>query len=315
MKVFPFSPYASIANYHLGLPGNGGGSVFSECVQTIRTQVELANPSHISLFPTLFPCQATAIGEIRRSVGRLVGVIQLVPSWKNPFGEVYWRQGLRALDSFEGDLVMGVFEDELILEYERLLESDKRLIHRFPTPYDGSGKLNSSETPFTVGLLGHQRREKRIDRLPYVVGALLDAGFSVILQDSSGQITASGTDQKLTVIGYVENLSTLIASCDVVVLDYDLESYRFNGSGIFAECLASGVPVIAPYGTSMSRLIDKYESGLRFVSSDIKSLLTQVHDVKNRQPEWVRKAQKAQTLFKRANSTALFVKAISHKIA
>lgn len=312
--VFPLNPYSAIANYHLGLSVDSNVSLFTASVRSIKEQIELAGPSDLSLFPTLFPCQMTAIGQVRRNIGRVVGVLHFNPGWKNAFGEAYWRQGLRALQSFNGELMIGMLESELMLEYERLLESDKLRMHRLPTPYDGAAKLENPDRRFTVGILGHQRNEKRIDRLPFIVGALRDAGFSVLLQDSSGQISTSGADQELKVLGYVDNLADVIVACDVVVLDYDLDSYRFNGSGICSECFASGVPIIVPYGTSMSRLIDKYDSGLRFVSSDIGSLIRQVQDVKSRHSEWTRKAAKAKIKFNRENSTSLFVRAISDEV-
>jgi len=310
--VFPINPYAAVGSYHLGLPHSAGSSVFATSVETVSEQVEFASQSDLTLFPTLYPCQATAIGQVQRGLGRIVGIIQFAPSWKNAFGESYWRQGLRSLQSLSNESLIGVLERELVLEYERLLESDHHKIHRFPVPYDGASKFGRPDRPFTVGILGHQRNEKRIDRLPYLVSTLRNAGFSVLLQDSSGHIKISNDDQHLKVLGYVENHADVIAECDVVVLDYDLDSYRFNGSGICSECIATGVPIIVPYGTSMSRLIAEYDAGLRFVSSDIESLLKQVQAMKSQQSEWTQKADRAKTVFKNENSTMLFVHAISH---
>lgn len=49
-----------------------------------------------------------------------------------------------------------------------------------------------------------------------------------------------------------ERYYRLLAECDAVLIPYDPECYKRRSSGIFAEALAAGKPVVIPEGTSMS---------------------------------------------------------------
>jgi glycosyltransferase involved in cell wall biosynthesis len=64
----------------------------------------------------------------------------------------------------------------------------------------------------------------------------------------------------------------LLDRADTVLLPYLLENYHSQTSGIFAEALAVGKPVVVPRGTWMSRQLRQFGAGLTFLPGDRRSL-------------------------------------------
>ena len=55
----------------------------------------------------------------------------------------------------------------------------------------------------------------------------------------------------------LEEYYRVLDFCDVVLLPYDPSMYRFRGSGLFAEAVAYGKPVIVSAGTAMENAADR----------------------------------------------------------
>jgi glycosyltransferase involved in cell wall biosynthesis len=64
----------------------------------------------------------------------------------------------------------------------------------------------------------------------------------------------------------------LLDRADIVLLPYLLENYHSQTSGIFAEALALGKPVVVPRGTWMSRQLRQFGAWLTFLPGDRRSL-------------------------------------------
>lgn len=69
----------------------------------------------------------------------------------------------------------------------------------------------------------------------------------------------------------------LLSGCDAVVIPYDAECYKRRSSGVFAEALAAGKPVVIPAGTSMASALPDgcgvvYEGESGFVRACIDAL-------------------------------------------
>ncbi len=117
-----------------------------------------------------------------------------------------------------------------------------------PHPISVGRKQMSSSAPFTVGIVGHYRPEKGIDAaldvllensIPecrLVIGVPNIADFKrppddrFELRDTSGR----------------EDYFSTLAECDVVLLCYPEDGYRFRASGIIADAASCGTPVLVP---------------------------------------------------------------------
>lgn len=130
-----------------------------------------------------------------------------------------------------------------------------------------------------VAYLGDARSEKGFQHLPMIIKRLNDKhnytnlikftvqanfGFKSIkgnekivetkkLLNKCNNINLSIIDTALSSREYCE----LLKNVDIALFPYEKENYYSRSSGIFAECLAAGIPVIAPTGTWMARQIEK----------------------------------------------------------
>ena len=142
-----------------------------------------------------------------------------------------------------------------------------------PIPHAGHTRVRkTSSNRFRVLYLGGARSEKGFQHLPQLVRALTDdihsQRFEFYFQAhkdapfEDNELTAARAElaglaprgvtlftDPLCPAAYRE----LLASGDVVVLPYDARSYAGRSSGVFAEALAAGIPLVAPEGTWMSR--------------------------------------------------------------
>jgi glycosyltransferase involved in cell wall biosynthesis len=69
---------------------------------------------------------------------------------------------------------------------------------------------------------------------------------------------------------------TLLASADLIVLPYATEYYHSQTSGVFAEALGAGIPVVVPEDTWMARQIAEFGGGLTYDSRDSHGFETAV---------------------------------------
>lgn len=307
--VFRVSPYWAVSHYHLR-GSMGSASAFEMSSDDVLSIVAQAPPADVSIFPTLFACQANALASLMPRLRRVSAIIHTPPDWRNAYASLYWREAFRRLESHASALTIGVLERELLLEYESLLESRALSVRPLPIPHDGFVKSSSAGSPPRVGVLGHQRGDKGLGRLNDLVVALRAQGYGVVLHDSSGTVQAVGNDRGLMVFGYEKDFHAVLRYCDVVVLDYDLDAYRFNGSGIAWECIASGIPLVAPLGTSISRLLQQHRCGSTFVGSNLASLLESLKEVLDSYERFASDAHRARTQYHGVNGTERLAEAL-----
>lgn len=126
----------------------------------------------------------------------------------------------------------------------------------------------------TVGLLGQQRREKRMDTRNAVVNALLEDGLQVILQDSLGQSAERSADPPgLTRVGFVPDFGALVSRCDLVITPYDAARYRFRMSGVAIDALARGVPVAVPADSHAGDVVRYHGAGEAMSGSSVRDII------------------------------------------
>jgi glycosyltransferase involved in cell wall biosynthesis len=265
-------------------------------------------PADALFFPTLFPYQLHGLCLSSKELPPTFLVMHNAPEWNNSAGEELWRKAFEASLPFARSLHFGVFETELFLEFERLLPAGAMKLARFPIPHDGVAPRRRTELS-VVGILGHQRHTKGLDRLQSNVDRLTQLGFRVIVQDSHERSLEelSLGNPAVSAYGYIDELPSIISECDALLLDYDTEMYRRGGSGIAWEAIACGVPLVVPAGTTMSMLVDKYQCGLKFGQSDREDTFRALQKARENYVELAGNALLASERFRSEHGTAKLI--------
>ncbi len=262
--------------------------------------------SDLFVFPNLFLEQFIALSSVSRKQA-VMGVFHLPVNWPVDTLRTMWQRAFRSTPRTDSDTKIGVFERELLLDYESVLQKDGLNISKLPVPFDGYKRTRAPGSLTRVAVLGHQRQYKN-ESLRELVPAILDAGFELIMQDSSESIKfVDRYDDRLKVVGYVEDLSDLINEADAVILPYEKQWYRLNGSGIAWKAVACGVPMIGPGGTSISGLIRTYANGAVFHGTSARDMVGALQRVAADYRRVAAAAELARVEWSRSNSLERFV--------
>jgi glycosyltransferase involved in cell wall biosynthesis len=116
-------------------------------------------------------------------------------------------------------------------------------IQLLPYPTAGKPRLRKLSKPLRIGLVGAFRTERRVDLVLPLIQRLLDKGFAVTLQDSSHLVPAFSHD-RLERFGYLQDITSVIAACDLMIWPAIAGNYLCRPSGIVAESIACGVPLV-----------------------------------------------------------------------
>ena len=176
--------------------------------------------------------------------------------------------------------------EELTEQYERLGTPRFRTL---PIPHTHkSQEPIVNEEPRRITYLGDARREKGYHLLPAIAWNLkkdyLEPGKARFVVQSNPNPREGAVETAIPRAGlacfpssmvalYDEPLSAaaykdLLLGSDITLLPYERNAYRTRSSGILAESLAAGIPVIVPAGTWLSRQLllggnDSYPETLR----------------------------------------------------
>jgi glycosyltransferase involved in cell wall biosynthesis len=233
----------------------------------------------------------------------------------------YWRLRPSALARLRGRLgarlLLCTDSEALSADYARVFRGP---VLTLPIPLDhalfdaaaGSGVVarHGLDAPGgrRVGYLGDARAAKGFPLLPDLARRLLArGGVRVVIQCPRA---ASGDDHAAPPAGLAELLAlardagprltlvrealppadyaALLRALDLVLLPYTHEAYREATSGIFAEALALGKPVVVPVGTWMARELLASGAGTVFASPG--DLAPAVERALDAYPELVRRA-------------------------
>lgn len=132
-----------------------------------------------------------------------------------------------------------------------------------------------NDGPLRVGLIGAQRAERRIDLTLPLAKALLAEGYSVILQDSRGEV-AELSHERLTRHGFLADMSPVFAACDLIVWPATPRSYMGRPSGIVSEAIATGVPLVMSSACYPSQLAGEYGSAVFFQHAGEQEILAAI---------------------------------------
>ncbi len=179
----------------------------------------------------------------------------------------------------------------------------------FPMPHMDSGRDRESGNPdgssLRVAYLGDARMEKGIDVLAEAIGGLenelRDGRVSFVIQCHM-VIAEEETKRALGLLKEraqmfprsvellehplsTEEYYTLLHSCDAVILPYRRREYAARTSGILAEAIAAGKPVIVTEGTWMSEQTSGHGAALTFRDGEGMGLSAAVRQMIMRRDE------------------------------
>lgn len=259
------------------------------------------------LWPTLMAAQLKACANAGTRA-RVAGCVHTpVVSEEYPHGTIWWRDALLAAHRSGVRLRLGAFEPEHRYEYLPLTADGAFEV--FPCYFEGVPAPAPREKLRTIGFFGHQRVEKGSSLIPALIDALLSQGYQVIVQ-SSGKEPEPQSRPGLTALGFVPDLAVEIAKCDLVVLPYMPERYRRKGSGILMDALASGVPAVVPFDTTLGRWIDRTGAGTQFVHRQAEPVLGAIEQAQERYPALARAAYQASLMWKAHHGLDRFAQAL-----
>lgn len=157
----------------------------------------------------------------------------------------------------------------------------------FHVPWFGLGKTQneSNEAKISKVILfpGAQRKEKGIQNIPEIVFSInskMPQGFEFKIQFSEKfkEIYSKLlSDKSVSLLS--EDLShndylSEISRAKIAILPYEEENYLWTGSGIMADCIASGTPLIAPLKTAIGYEIESFSLGQTYNNiSEIPELI------------------------------------------
>jgi len=262
----------------------------------------------VLLLPTLFSYQLEALGLMQKDYPAISGVVHNHPQWGRPTGDAAWARAFGAVTNKK--INIGMLEQELYLEYDNLNNKDAINFSILPLPHDGAVGMRPRNALRRIGILGHQRPAKGSDKLGATVAHLVSMGFEVVIQDAGGRLKQNDENEQIKVFGYVDRIGDLITECDAILLDYDPNMYRFSGSGIGWETIASGVPLVAPRGTTTSKLMGKYNCGARFAASDPQSKYEALSFMRDNYADFAKRSQTARSRYHAENGVKRFVDSV-----
>lgn len=119
-----------------------------------------------------------------------------------------------------------------------------------PNTHQGKPRRRAGGLAPVIGVLGHQRPSKGIQRVPEVVRRTR-ADVRWLIHDSgtgSAAILAElvGMSNVQVLRAQEPDWQTLLDACDAVLLPYDRAEYDRMHSGLVAEALASALPMVIP---------------------------------------------------------------------
>ena len=163
-----------------------------------------------------------------------------------------------------------------------------------PIPHVGGDvQPNGARKSRTLTYLGNARSSKGFQYLPYVVSQIrpeLTRGAwaaefqsNVMFERDTESTYALCALRNEPVTLWEDDLSlpaydALLNRASLVVLPYQLLWYHAQTSGVFAEAIGKGKPVVVPSGTWMARQIGESGAGVRFAPGDRVDLARAVRE-------------------------------------
>ena len=171
--------------------------------------------------------------------------------------------------------------------YRSLLGKDVGLLP-MPRPAITPARCRAGKRPITVGVLGHQRTEKGYQLMPEITRRLFEERADInVLAHNGAPLEMQDTQQELRHLAASEARlriderladeriwAELLEATDVVLCPYPTNRFATSYSAVAADAVANGIPIVAPRGSSMARLIADFGgAGSTFDTPDVASIV------------------------------------------
>jgi len=280
---------------------------FLRMQQMFQEEIKQVAAADYQLFTTLFDYQLIALANVPIT-GNIRAAIHFPPDQRGSLlGPALWASGFKMVADAQLSIRFLATTAEVAELYRSRYKQDLRLLPHIYNAQPIPSKVPSGHV--TVGFLGEQRQAKGVALIPSLVDWLVAQGCHVICQDSSERLALANDMKGVEVLGYVDNLASLIARCDLVVTPYKPDWYRYNMAGIVVEALGCGVPVIAPAGSSPGNLVASLGAGVTFKAFSVESVIEALRTGLDNIDGLTQKARDAQLLFSRDHGVSNFASA------
>ena len=330
-KDFEFIPCFRHEVEH-SLPLNKVGSIFLEDLVSATSDLNL-DDSSIYFIHTVTSEQILPIFRFvqmnSKKIKKFVIFLRYSPNI-NPYNPDHStiKKYFDALKEFENfacrNLIDFVTDSEkLIEEYNEFIDLNIRLV---PIPHTINNNQSSRIHSKNLTFLGNARSSKGFQHLPNICHLLQDKlvenSWSINIQSNvmfmrdMKSVVALMSLRKLNVNLYESELSiseyrNLLESSSLILLPYELLWYHSQTSGVFAEALSLGIPVIAPKGTWMSDMLGRSDAGITFAPNDILSLADAISEAIDRIEELTESASKFSINWNKYHNIENFVQLIT----
>lgn len=216
-------------------------------------------PGDILVWPTARPSHILAVGNALRGwPSPLFTVFTAGLPCVQP-ENVFWRFACRRLPA-DARVAFAATAEMMAADYAQMVG---RPFQVAPNTHEGRPRRRGgSGGPPVIGVLGHQRPSKGIRRVPEVVRRTR-AEVRWLVHDSGGESAAVLAELEAMPNVQVLRLQAadwqaLLDACDAVLLPYDRREYDRMHSGLVAEALACGLPMVIP---DTPALLDQAKGG------------------------------------------------------
>jgi hypothetical protein len=236
----------------------------------------------------------------------------------------FYRHASRMLTpAFASRFRFAAYDPTVAAAYEFLLGRPVRV---FPAPLGPTTPVRdrSATRRPTIAFLGEQRLEKGLARIPGIVRELLARHESIRVlvhnswqeprpENAALQALAAADSRLEVVLGTTpaDRWDQMLDEIDLLVLPYDTSVYATAISGTAVEALGRGVPLVAPRGTTMERLMAEYgQPGIVCETPHIPAVVAAVGTVLADFPHFARLAAAASRRWRETAGAAQLVRAI-----
>jgi glycosyltransferase involved in cell wall biosynthesis len=256
--------------------------------------------SDLWVWPTMAPFQLAAALAQAPSV-RQIGGLWWTPRFPHAVGARSWARSARQLMQAKGAITVGAYDPVLCRSYQSF--SPGLDVVCLPCPHDGAANDRQPSELRRIGFFGHQRAARGLALVPELVTALVQRGFHVVVQDSGQSIQGKTRHPNVEVLQYVQDFAAEIARCDLVIWPSRWEAYVESFSGVMSECVATGVPIIAPSGCMPAEVLARFGCGSFFHEFSVEAIMEAVELAALEFPAVLARAHTAARLWHAENGT------------
>jgi len=186
--------------------------------------------------------------------------------------------------------------------------SDPPVVAYIGVPWSSKGGHLLAEIFRQMGMLDHACRVVAQQPSPNHVTHALDAPLAALAQCPYVTLLPGPLDR--------DAYYRMLGESDIVFMPYDPRRYRRMTSGVFAEALALGKPVVVPAGTWMSQMLEAgYGAGVIFDRFEPASIVRALGRALDEHAEMRERARRTSDAWREAQSLAAFFRQLLADLA